>query len=286
MKKFVFTSREMLISDMPELMRLKNDEGWNQTEQDWHVLITYKNSINLVAEIDDKIIGTICAINYSNKIAWIGMMLVDKNYRRLGISKTLLSSAIEKLKDCKSVKLDATPVGRYVYEKIGFKDEYDINRLTNLSVKYINNEKSIKTVRITTSDLDEIAILDEKIFGANRFEILKYLFKNSPELAWTIKKKSKIVGFCFGRKGSKFTQIGPVYSSFDEEVKSLITSSANQLIGKPVVVDLLSDKDSIDLWLSENGFEKQRAFKRMYLNINPHPGVVENQYFISGPELG
>ncbi len=137
MKNVTLTIREMFISDLPELMRLKNDEGWNQTEQDWKLLINYKGSVNLVCEMDNKIVGTITAINYANKVAWIGMMLVDKDYRRRGISNTLLQDAIEKLKDCESIKLDATPVGHHVYEKIGFIDEFDINRITNLSISNI-----------------------------------------------------------------------------------------------------------------------------------------------------
>lgn len=286
MKNINFLVRQMLLSDMQELMRLKNEECWNQTEQDWELLISFKDSVNFVAEMDNKIIGTVTAINYANKTSWIGMMLVDKNYRRLGISKALLNVAIENLKDCESIKLDATPVGHHVYEKIGFIDEYDINRITNTAVLEIILDNDIKTHKVSINDMNEIAELDEDIFGANRKEMLIYLFNNSPELAWAVKNNSKIVGFSLGRKGTKFTQIGPVFASSDEEIKSLITSAANQIIGKPAVVDLLTDKDSVEIWLSENGFIKQRAFKRMYLNINPHSGKVEKQYLISGPELG
>jgi len=254
MKSVNFEIRDMLISDLPELMRLKNDEGWNQTEQDWELLINYKDSVNLVGQIDNKIVGTITAINYVSKIAWIGMMLVDNKYRHLGISKTLLNAAIEKLKDCESIKLDATPVGHHEYEKFGFIDEYDINRITNTCVSHIVLDESLKTYPVSINEINEIAELDEDIFGANRKEMPKYLFNNSPELAWVIKENSKIVGFSLGRKGIKFTQIGPVYASSDEDTKSLITAAANQVVGKPVVVDLLTDKDAIEIWLTENGF--------------------------------
>lgn len=285
MNKINLAVRKMLISDMPELMRLKNDEGWNQTQQDWELLINYKDSVNLVGEMDNKIVGTITAINYENKVAWIGMMLVDKKYRRRGISNTLLKDAIAKLKECESIKLDATPAGHPVYKKIGFIDEYEIGRITNPSVSQIKVDNKIETQQMSLSEIDEIAQLDEQVFGANRKEMLVYLFNNSPQLAWVVKDKNEIIGFCLGRKGLRFTQIGPVYASSDKQIKSLITSALNQVIGQPVVVDLLADKKSIENWLTENGFAKQRTFERMYLNKNPYPGIIKKQYFISGPEL-
>lgn len=286
MKNILYTMREMQLSDMPELMYLKNEEGWNQTEQDWEMLIKYKGSVNLVAEIEDQIIGSLTAINYVNKIAWIGMMLINKKYRRMGISKSLLNAAIEELKVCDSIKLDATPAGHHVYEKIGFIDEYDIDRITNPSVKNISQSEKIKAQKASIGELNEIAELDEEIFGANRKEMLTNLFIRYPELALTIKEDNKIVAFSFGRKGTKYIQIGPVYASTDEECKALIATCANKIVSKPVVLDLLSDKDGIKNWLSENGFEKQRSFKRMYWNNNPYSGLTERQYLITGPELG
>ncbi len=107
--------RKMQLSDMDGLMRLKDAEGWNQLEKDWALLISYKESVNLVAVVDDRIIGTVTAMNYANTVAWIGMMLVDRDYRGRGISKLLMLDAIDKLKKCKSIKLDATPAGRPVY---------------------------------------------------------------------------------------------------------------------------------------------------------------------------
>jgi len=246
MNKINLAVRKMLKSDMPDLMRLKNDEGWNQMEQDWELLINYKESINLVGTIDNKIVGTITAINYANKVAWIGMMLVNKEYRRRGVSHTLLKNAIERLESCDSIKLDATPVGHHVYEKVGFIDEYEIGRITNPSVSKIIVDNTIVTEQLSDHEMTKIAQFDEQVFGANRKEMLICLFNNAPELAWMIKEKNQISGFCLGRKGTRFTQIGPLYASADQYAISLITSALNQLIGQPVVLDLLADKETIE----------------------------------------
>ena len=279
--------RKMELSDMKELMRLKNAESWNQTENDWRLLIQYKNSINLVAETDNTIIGTVTAINYANTVAWIGMMLVDKIHRGKGISKILLNETIEKLKDCRSIKLDATPAGWPVYKKLGFIDEYSLCRMTCPSVlKPSLIEVNVKTEQLTEKDIPEVAKLDKQVFGADRTELIYYLHTNSPSLAFLTRENNKITGFSLGRKGQSFTQVGPVYASSDNEAKALIKSSLSKLRGKAVAIDIHIDKPEIENLLSTFGFTRQRTFKRMYLQKNPSPGIIKYQYLISGPELG
>jgi GNAT superfamily N-acetyltransferase len=279
--------RKMVLSDMDSLMKLKDAEGWNQLEKDWALLISYRESINLVAVLDDHIVGTITAINYDNTVAWIGMMLVDRDYRGRGISKLLLLDAIDKLNKCRSIKLDATPAGRPVYLKLGFIDEYTLYRMTNPSVSKISlNDDPYKTEQIKSADIPEVCAFDKKVFGAGRTELIKHLYESYPELAWLIKENNSIAGFCLGRRGQNYTQIGPVYASSSNGVKALIQSATNQLTGLEVVVDICADKSEMKGWLEACGFISQRLFERMYLRNNPHPGIIESQYLISGPELG
>ncbi|MCK4464298.1 MAG: hypothetical protein KAU83_01195, partial [Bacteroidales bacterium] len=64
------TLRSMHYNDIDIAMHLKNAEGWNQTEKDWELLIGNPQNICLVAEYEQKVIGTATAINYSNEVAW------------------------------------------------------------------------------------------------------------------------------------------------------------------------------------------------------------------------
>ena len=272
---------------MEGLMKLKNAEGWNQTEKDWELLIQYPDSVNLVAVLDQQIVGSVCAINYEHTVSWIGMMLVDKNFRGRGISKLLLSEAIQKLEKSASIKLDATPAGRPVYKKFGFEDEYTLYRMTHPSVSKISlTEASVEAEQMRTEDLPELAEFDRLVFGADRTSLLSQLYENHPKLAWLIRENGKIAGYCLGRRGVKFTQIGPVYGSSEKIAKSLIQSAIHCIPDEAVVVDVQAAKSGFMQWLEDNGFTSQRPFERMYLSNNPHPGVIENQYLICGPELG
>jgi GNAT superfamily N-acetyltransferase len=279
--------RRMELSDMDGLMKLKNAEGWNQLEKDWALLISYKESVNLVAVLDKRIVGSVTALNYNKKVAWIGMMLVDKDYRGRGIGKQLMLAVMAKLKGCESIKLDATPAGRPLYLKLGFKDEYTLYRVTHPSVSRIPlHDGQMEAEKIQGDDLPEVAAFDKEVFGADRTELITGLYESYPELAWLIRENNRLAGFCLGRPGQNFTQIGPVDSASDKHATALIRSAVNQITGHPVVLDIPANKSDTMHWLEAYGFKAQRPFERMYLKVNPHPGRTDNVYLIAGPELG
>ena len=279
--------RRMELSHMDGLMRLKNAEGWNQLEKDWSLLISYRESANFVAMLDEDIVGSVTALNYAGAVAWIGMMLVDKDYRGRGIGRALMLEALEKLKGCASIKLDATPAGRPLYLKLGFRDEYSLYRMTNPCASEISREDpSMEPLEMHAADLPEVIALDRQVFGADRGDLIGWLYESSPQLARIIRIKGRLTGFCLGRPGRNFIQIGPLHASTEAQAKALMAAAVNQVSGHALVVDIPAKKAGTVQWLEGCGFQIQRPFVRMYLHANPHPGMIQNLYLIAGPELG
>jgi GNAT superfamily N-acetyltransferase len=279
--------QRMELSHMDGLMHLKNAEGWNQLEKDWTLLISYGGSVNLVALQDQGILGSVTALNYAGKVAWIGMMLVDKAYRGRGIGRALMLEAMAKLKGSASIKLDATPAGRPLYLKLGFKDEYTLYRMTHPAAPEIpGGDLSPEPEKMRAADLPEVAEFDMQVFGADRGDLIFRLYESFPELAWLIRENKRIAGFCLGRPGQNYTQIGPVNAWSGEQAQALIRSAINQVTGRALVVDIPADKSDTIHWLEVSGFKVQRPFERMYLNDNPYPGMPAKVFLIAGPELG
>lgn len=79
----------------------------------------------------------------------------------------LLSGLFEKLKSCKSVKLDATPAGQPVYKKYGFKDEYLIHRMIAPCINLQELTERLPLRQIFASDIEAVAQFDRKISGAD-----------------------------------------------------------------------------------------------------------------------
>jgi GNAT superfamily N-acetyltransferase len=130
----LFTVRPMTPDDLSQALTLSTAEGWNQTEKDWRLLLDNPDNICIVVEKDNKVAGTATALVHSGKVAWIGMVIVDKAYRGQGAGRILMTQIIKKLKHIASIKLDATPAGQPLYKSFGFIDEYAIFRMTNLSL--------------------------------------------------------------------------------------------------------------------------------------------------------
>jgi len=287
MRKTDFIVRPMQPDDIVYAMKLSNAESWNQTEKDWKLLIESPQNVCLVAECNNKIIGTTTAMNYANRIAWIGMVLVATEWRGQGVSKLLLTNILKKLESFPSIKLDATPAGQRVYEKFDFKDESRIARVVTGSMKNLSyDDDNTLAESIQVKDIDEIISFDEQVFGTNRRLLIESLIKQYPQKAWMLKRNNSIAGFALGREGYKYHHVGPVFASTIDDAKLLIIRALKEVINQPVVIDVLYDKENLITWLSSIGFTMQRHFVRMYKKENSLPGIVNKQYLICGPEFG
>jgi ribosomal protein S18 acetylase RimI-like enzyme len=277
----------MTTDDLCQALTLSCDEGWNQTEKDWRLLLENPDNICIVAEKDKKVAGTATAMVHSGKIAWIGMVIVNKALRGQGAGKMLMAHIIKKLDQIESIKLDATLAGQPLYKSLGFIDEYKLFRMTNPSQSTFEYQPSEDLPeRITSEVAEDIFTRDGKIFGANRRYLLSKLIEDYPEKAFFIKSSNMPYGYVLGRNGSRFNYIGPLCANSFESARSLMSKSLRSLINKPVALDVPEKKGELINWLESLGYIKQRYFIRMYLHKNPYPGILKPLYLISGPEYG
>ena len=283
-----FRIRPMMEDDLHQAIGLSGSEGWNQTEREWRILLENRENRCIVAELNNKIAGTATAMIHSGKVAWIGMVLVEKTMRGRGVGKMMLSYLLDNLSHVESVKLDATPAGLPIYLKLGFIEEYRIFRMTNGSLNYIPLDKNLtgKPERISNEILTEIINLDKGYFGADRSYLLRKLFANFNNKAFYSGTALNPDGYIFGRDGAKFSYLGPLYAFSTGSAIRLIDKAMETLSGQPVAIDIPEDKPELIKWFESAGFVKQRYFVRMFLGNNPCPGVVKNQCLISGPEFG
>src|SRR5437764_815875 len=156
--------RRMKREDIPAGMRLKDLAGWNQTAHDWERFLASNPEGCFVAEAGGRVIGTSTSIIYEERLAWVGMVLVDQDFRRQVIGLRLLDAALEFLdaRAVPTVKLDATPEGRPIYERRGFAAEYAMERWRlERTPTPVPDRKELAKV-----DLLEILRLDRQTFGA------------------------------------------------------------------------------------------------------------------------
>ena len=115
-------------SDMDDAQALVAEAGWNQTPADWHIFLKLGQALSARAH-DGTLVGTAATLPYAGGFGWISMVLVAKAWRRRGIGTQLLNRCVEMLRELSSIPmLDATPAGREVYRRLGFRDLWPITR--------------------------------------------------------------------------------------------------------------------------------------------------------------
>jgi GNAT superfamily N-acetyltransferase len=273
--------------DIDEALALSRSEGWNQTKADWQFLAANPANVCIVAQKDGRITGTATALIHDNKLAWIGMVLVDKSLRGLGAGRLLMEYLIKNLSGTESVKLDATPAGEPLYTKLGFMPEYRILRMTlqgsdNKKISIEGTEISV----IRPEDIKKINTIDLEAFGVTRHGLLQFLLLNYPEKGYYTKDGNNVTGFIQGRAGSNFTYVGPLTAASDEIAIRLVSEFVRFHSGQTLALDVPEMQKGLISWLDQAGFVTQRYFTRMYLHHNPFPGSFKSQYLISGPEFG
>src|SRR6058998_2149030 len=119
--------RALTGEDLDEALRLSTTAGWNQHLDDWRMLLRLAPAGAFAALLDASIVGTAIGIDYGG-FGWIAMMLVDPAYRGRGVGRCLLEAAMDALPSNLCIRLDATPLGRRLYQRYGFEEEQTLSR--------------------------------------------------------------------------------------------------------------------------------------------------------------
>jgi GNAT superfamily N-acetyltransferase len=277
--------------DIPAAQRLRELAKWNQSDQDWKNLLALEPQGCFAAELGGRVVGTATSTRFEpssgpGSFGWIGMVLVDPECRRLGIGSGLLNEAIHYLKRCRveTIKLDATPQGRLVYEKLGFSAEYEIERFEAVSTE--SAARSTLVEPILQRDLNEICNIDTIAFGARRRVILKTWLEQRPELSFCVREHGRIAGFALARRGTHFHHLGPVVSANPSHCETLLTQQLAQLKNQKVIMDVVTANQWARPIAEQLGFKSQRPLLRMALGPNSSSGHREQVFAICCPELG
>jgi GNAT superfamily N-acetyltransferase len=280
--------RTLTFEDIQQAKELSDAEGWNQSLNDWKLLVTSPGNVSVGYTSGDKIIATATAMNYNDELVWIGMVLVHREHRGKGLSKLLLNELLFKLKHIRLVKLDATPAGWPVYSGLGFKNESIIYRMISKEAtpKLLQHTGDINVNAVSHSTIAEVTGYDKSITGVSRKILIDYLVKEFPSKAFILKRKGVVKGFILGREGAQFSQIGPLMAESTGDAEELLSKAISYTSGKSIVADIPEDKIDLIDWMLVSGFQIQRQFTRMYLGEEHKQEIPAKQYLICGPEFG
>jgi GNAT superfamily N-acetyltransferase len=277
--------RAMTPDDIAGGLDLCHASRWNQLEEDWRFFVDSPRSGAVLAEDGGRVLGTAAWLSHGD-LVWIAMMLVDPTRRGSGLGSRLLASALSSLTGASCIGLDATPAGEPLYRRFDFVPGCSLARM-----KVVVNARRLPppdgTARpMLGGDLPAVCRHDCDTFGADRSRLLGMLFSRAPEYAWVAGEPPAVHGYCFGRPGYLYPQIGPIVARDGRLARELLTRSLTPFHGREFAMDVpLVDAEWLD-FVQSFGFVEERRFLRMFLRGHVHPGIPRRQYAICGPEFG
>jgi GNAT superfamily N-acetyltransferase len=278
----VIRIRIMGMSDLPLGLRLKREAGWNQTEADWSRFLALQPEGCFVAESDGVAVATLTTCVFK-PVAWIAMVLVDRACRGRGIGRALMTHALEYLDGLgvRTVRLDATPLGRSLYDRLGFFGEYSLARVAGVP----DDSGSARPARpFDPMLMDRILDLDRSATGTDRGRLIRRLADESPESVRTSGRDGEVAGYLTGRPGSNAWQVGPCIAR-GEAGPILMGDALSRLRHRSALVDIPLDNTEAMALAHARGLTVRREFLRMCRGEK----VADERREIwasSGPEMG
>lgn len=277
--------RRLTENDLVAAMRLKELAHWNQTESDWRRLLRLEPRGCFAGCLNGRIIASITTTTYGKELAWIGMVIVDPEYRRQGIATQLMGAGLDYLKErgIATVKLDATPAGRPAYQALDFVEETLVERWEGVA-----RSAPVKNPEVVSSVSPMLLhALDRQAFGADRSRLLNLLVADScaPPLALTT-RNGQSKGFALARCGTAASYIGPLVAADGETALALLDVMLDRLAGGKVYIDFHTGFCTGSAALVERGFVKQRDLIRMRYGEENKVGTSDFVFAIAGPEIG
>jgi GNAT superfamily N-acetyltransferase len=202
--------------DVAAATELSAEAGWNQTADDWRMLLRLAPDGCFGMDADGRLVSTATLVCFGRELAWIGMVLTTAAYRRRGFARKLLGHAIERADEIgiESLKLDATDQGQPLYESLGFRMEQPVERWWRAGIRPAD------LTGPGSLTVDSFA-MDREATGVDRSELLDALARRGGV-------SSEPDGFCLSRPGRRAKYVGPCVARNARLARESIEACANE----------------------------------------------------------
>lgn len=243
--------------DVLGLVELSRSVGWDYDEYEIRTVMSsgkiygHKNTVG-------RIISSAAIIPYDTDLASIGMVIVNDEYRGIGLGKKATQKCIDSVSQNTSIMLISTEDGKPLYEKLGFITVDSVHKYLSdnyIPPKLFNNQQEITIEKYHENDINEIIELDSAAFGDRRSKLLFNRINQSKQCLVVRNLKGKIIGFGLSILGPQNLLIGPIVAP-DVQTASLIIDELLINHQGKLRIDVPSSNDELMLFLQERGFVK------------------------------
>jgi ribosomal protein S18 acetylase RimI-like enzyme len=242
--------------DVLGLIELSASVGWDYDEHEIRTVMTsgkiygHKNAVG-------KVVSSAAIIPYDTDLASIGMVIVNEEYRGLGLGKEATQKCIDSVSTNTSIMLISTEDGKHLYENLGFITVDSVHKYLSenyIPTKLFDNQE-ITLEKYSENDIYEIIELDSAAFGDKRRKLLLNRINQSKQCLVVRNLNGKIIGFGLSILGPVNLLIGPIVAPDSQTAALIIDGLVSKHQGK-LRIDVPSSHDELMLFLEKSGFIK------------------------------
>jgi GNAT superfamily N-acetyltransferase len=253
-------------------LKLSAEAHWNQTEDDWRFFLT-KGIVFGTRDRKGHLVATAALLPYTERDAWISMVLVSDSFRRRGLATRLVDTCINTATKLGfTAWLDATPAGAQVYGPLGFTPTIQLRRL-----RFANTTASGATP--PAGKLGDFLTCDINAIGFDRRALLQELSGRSSSRLLATANAMALV-----RDGRTARHVGPLFATSPAEALAIARAIAASESG-PLLIDAVATQDAFLKGLTDDGWTHERPFQRMRFG-RATTQTQELPFAVAGPEFG
>ncbi len=275
--------RTMRTSDIDFVLNATNQVRWAYSRVEIERVLSLSKGLSYVWE-DEELRGLITSMIHSST-AIIGHLLVTAGNRGVGIGRSLLEHVLSILDSSgiESVITFSTEDGTSLYERMGFsKGPKVVSYGMNVTGPF---PRLTTTEPVFPDDLDEVAAIDERLFGDSRANLLENLHADNPDLCRKTVNGGVIDGYIFARRTPLGGDIGP-WICRTHDAHHLLSSVLSSFDGMRVDMGYFEDNPNIRRIIDSHAQVKNFDVRMMTRGLPRYTGDLTRVFGIAGFELG
>ena len=227
---------------------------------------------------DGRALGVGLWTPYGERVALMGMVIVDPGHQGKGIGRRLVETLIADAGP-RVLLLNSTDAGKALYRKLGFRILGGILQRQGANRARLARDASIRDAG--PDDRQAIAALDRKAFGAPRGALIERLLDDGRAVVSIT--GGAVRGYAIARAFGLGEVVGPVVASSDDEAIALFRAIAGRGFTR---VDCPSETSIFSAFLEDAGLHVVDKPTRMVLGEWTEPGPAPRIYALAGHALG
>jgi GNAT superfamily N-acetyltransferase len=277
-----FTVRNMQRDDLRNVYEWSIAEGWNIGKYDHDVFFATDPNGFFLGEIDGIPIGSVSGVAYDESFGFIGLYIVQKEYRGKGYGLKIFNEAMRYLGG-RCVGLDAVLEQQENYKLSGFKFAY-----RNIRFQWTPPADlpiSPKLVPAQSVPFELLSEFDARHFPARRDAFLRSWISEPQSTALAVESNGALTAFGMIRAFDNGYSIGPLFAETPELAQSMFHALSAHQPGESVFLDVPQvNTDALNL-AKNHGMTQVFETARMYTGqIKALP--LANIYGVTSFELG